>query len=83
MTAPLPDQAQDLLHRTWGFPAFRPGQEEIVSAVLSGQDVLASNGDAHATDASGNPILADVGTFLKAEIKKRCSKVDVKYIDPT
>ncbi|MGQ0564011.1 MAG: DNA helicase RecQ [Gemmobacter sp.] len=33
--------AADLLHRVWGFPAFRPGQAEIVAAVLAGRDVLA------------------------------------------
>ena len=40
-------------------------------------------------DASGNPILEDVGRYLKDEIKQyfsgECSKkkVDLKYIDPT
>jgi ATP-dependent DNA helicase RecQ len=32
---------QDVLERVFGFPAFRPGQEDIVRAVLQGQDVLA------------------------------------------
>ncbi|MGB3405978.1 MAG: DNA helicase RecQ, partial [Jannaschia sp.] len=31
----------DLLSRVFGFDAFRPGQEEIVDAVLRGRDVLA------------------------------------------
>ncbi len=35
----------------------------------AGQDLLL--GEAHATDASGNPILKDVGTFLRDTIKKR------------
>ena len=33
--------AHDLLHSVFGFSAFRPGQEEIVQAVLDGEDVLA------------------------------------------
>ncbi|MFN3938244.1 MAG: RecQ family ATP-dependent DNA helicase, partial [Gemmobacter sp.] len=33
--------ADDLLRRVFGFPAFRPGQAEIVAAVTAGQDVLA------------------------------------------
>ncbi len=34
-------EAEAALHRVWGFPAFRPGQEEIVLAVLDGRDTLA------------------------------------------
>ena len=33
--------AEDILRKTFGFPGFRPGQAEIVEAVLSGEDVLA------------------------------------------
>jgi ATP-dependent DNA helicase RecQ len=33
--------AQDILRKTFGFAAFRPGQDEIVSAILDGSDVLA------------------------------------------
>src|SRR5208282_2901250 len=33
--------AQRILRATFGFEAFRPGQAEIVSAVLDGRDVLA------------------------------------------
>src|SRR5262245_17463439 len=33
--------ASDLLHSVFGFNAFRPGQEEIVKAVLAGENVLA------------------------------------------
>jgi ATP-dependent DNA helicase RecQ len=32
---------QDLLHRVFGFPEFRPGQAEIVDAVLQGRNTLA------------------------------------------
>ena len=30
-----------LLARVWGFDAFRPGQEEVVQAVIAGRNVLA------------------------------------------
>src|SRR5271169_4886051 len=33
--------AERALHTTFGFEAFRPGQAEIVSAILDGRDVLA------------------------------------------
>src|SRR2546430_2499989 len=33
--------AHTLLHSVFGFSAFRPGQEEIVRAVLEGENVLA------------------------------------------
>ena len=33
--------ARALLHSVFGFNAFRPGQEEIVRAVLDGENVLA------------------------------------------
>ena len=36
MTAP-----DVLLHQVWGFPGFRAGQEEIVQAVIAGQNTLA------------------------------------------
>ncbi|MEL6169363.1 MAG: DNA helicase RecQ [Pseudomonadota bacterium] len=35
------DDAAGLLTRVFGFDAFRPGQEEIVTAVMAGRDVLA------------------------------------------
>ena len=40
MTALLA-QAQSCLETVFGFPSFRPGQEEVVQAVLDGEDVLA------------------------------------------
>src|SRR5271155_4645854 len=33
--------AQERLHTIFGFEAFRPGQAEIVAAILDGRDVLA------------------------------------------
>lgn len=35
------------------------------------------------TDASGNPILKDVGPWLKSEMKRHFKDADVKYIDPS
>lgn len=35
------DRAADLLHSVFGFPDFRPGQAEIVQAVLGGKNTLA------------------------------------------
>ncbi len=40
MNDPL-STARALLHSVFGFNAFRPGQEEIVRAVLAGENVLA------------------------------------------
>ena len=37
----MPADAQSLLQSVFGFPGFRPGQEEIVDAVLAGQNTLA------------------------------------------
>ncbi|MDB5557582.1 MAG: recQ, partial [Enterovirga sp.] len=37
----LPDRAQAILKQVFGFPDFRPGQREIIDAVLAGQDVFA------------------------------------------
>ncbi len=34
-------QAKELLHTVFGFPGFRPGQAEIVEAVLAGRNTLA------------------------------------------
>jgi ATP-dependent DNA helicase RecQ len=35
------ETAQSVLRKTFGFAGFRPGQDEIVAAVLEGRDVLA------------------------------------------
>lgn len=40
-TAPVPVKAADILHRVFGFPAFRGVQEDIVSRVLAGRNSLA------------------------------------------
>ena len=41
LTAPGIHQARATMAKVFGFDAFRPGQEEILHAVLGGQDVLA------------------------------------------
>ncbi|WP_422362555.1 DNA helicase RecQ [Pyruvatibacter mobilis] len=44
LLAPQPDLMDDahtLLKQVWGFDRFRPGQEEIVAAIVEGLDVLA------------------------------------------
>ncbi len=35
------DEAHDALGRVFGFASFRPGQEEVIAAVLAGENVLA------------------------------------------
>ena len=43
-TAPLAEphpEALDILHRVFGFDTLKPGQAEVVAAVLDGEDVLA------------------------------------------
>ncbi|HKK37570.1 MAG TPA: DEAD/DEAH box helicase, partial [Paracoccaceae bacterium] len=39
--APPVEDAATILRRVFGFDAFRPGQAEIVEAILAGRDVLA------------------------------------------
>lgn len=39
-TAPTLDDARTVLRDRWGYPSFRPGQEEILESVLEGRDVL-------------------------------------------
>ncbi|WP_083659974.1 DNA helicase RecQ [Acuticoccus yangtzensis] len=38
---PIPQTAEGVLHEVFGFSEFRPGQREIVDAVMAGEDVLA------------------------------------------
>ena len=35
-------ESKQILKSVFGFDSFRPGQEEIVAAILAGRDVLAS-----------------------------------------
>ncbi len=38
---PSPAEARALLERHFGYPAFRPGQRDVVASILAGRDVLA------------------------------------------
>ncbi|KAI3432447.1 hypothetical protein D9Q98_003998 [Chlorella vulgaris] len=57
------------------------GHAMVCVAEGAGQDIL-DEGEVR-TDASGNPILQDVGPWMKKEIKKCFKDADVKYIDPS
>ncbi|PNH03063.1 6-phosphofructokinase 5, chloroplastic [Tetrabaena socialis] len=48
----------------------------------AGQDLL-EDGGSLGTDASGNPILNDIGAFLKDKMKAYFKDADIKYIDPS
>jgi 6-phosphofructokinase 1 len=56
----------------------------IVVAEGAGQHLLSGS---HDTDASGNPILGDIATLLRTEIKSHFDKLGIphtlKYIDPS
>lgn len=58
----------------------------IIVAEGAGQDMLTKDSSL-GTDASGNPILADIGPWLKSHIKSelgaRGVSSDIKYIDPS
>lgn len=40
MSSPKFEQAQQALHKYWGFPSFRPGQDKVIEAVLEGRDTM-------------------------------------------
>lgn len=62
----------------------RRGHAVIIVAEGAGRDLVAETG---ATDASGNAVLSDIGTFLKDRIKAYFASIGVpmnlKYIDPS
>lgn len=60
----------------------RKGHAVVCVAEGAGQTLLA-NSHSHSTDASGNPILSDIGIFLRDRIKKLIKDADVKLIDPS
>jgi ATP-dependent DNA helicase RecQ len=35
------DAAQQVLHDVFGYPTFRPGQAEVIEAILEGRDCIA------------------------------------------
>lgn len=45
------------------------------------QDILAAGH--HDLDLSGNPILKDVGPWMRGELKAHFKEADIKYIDPS
>jgi 6-phosphofructokinase 1 len=59
----------------------------ILVAEGAGQEHLRREGQPQETDASGNPRLLDIGTFLKATIEdyfeRKGIEVNLKYIDPS
>jgi 6-phosphofructokinase 1 len=59
----------------------------ILVAEGAGQEHLRREGQPQETDASGNPRLLDIGTFLKATIEdyfeRKRIEVNLKYIDPS
>jgi 6-phosphofructokinase len=57
------------------------GHAVLCVAEGAAQDLLATG--EQRTDASGNPILKDVGVWLKDQMKAHMKDVDVKYIDPS
>lgn len=66
----------------------RQGHAVVCVAEGAGQDLLAAQGKGGTgTDASGNPVLGDIGKFLKSELKRLVpggeASADVKYIDPS
>ncbi len=57
------------MHATLSLSAHMRTPPSPLSPPVPLQDLLESNGNG-ATDASGNPILQDIGTYLKGELKK-------------
>lgn len=59
----------------------------ILVAEGAGQELFPQVGKERETDASGNPRLLDIGTFLKKAIEEHFQKigieVNIKYIDPS
>jgi 6-phosphofructokinase 1 len=53
----------------------------LPAPLQTSQDILEA-GEVR-TDASGNPILKDVGPWMKSEMKRHFKDCDVKYIDPS
>jgi 6-phosphofructokinase 1 len=65
----------------------KKGHCVVCVAEGAGQDILDSEGSKGTTDASGNPILSDIGVYLKSELKRYFKEhktdADIKYIDPS
>eukprot|EP00873_Tetraselmis_striata_P010409 jgi/Tetstr1/430673/TSEL_020466.t1 len=59
----------------------KKGHAVICVAEGAGQDIMEDASSE--TDASGNPILGDIGTYMKTYLKQHLKEADIKYIDPT
>lgn len=63
------------------------GHAVILVAEGAGQDILRKDDSNHATDASGNIRLKDIGLYLKHEIEKHFHdiqlEINLKYIEPS
>lgn len=59
----------------WNHVAAPPPCPCLLQDTLNAQEVKC--------DASGNPILKDVGTWLRSEMKRHFKDADIKYIDPS
>ncbi len=65
----------------------RRGHAVVCAAEGASQDLLVSDRGKQARDASGNPVLEDVGIFLREKIKEyfrdKGIPINLKYIDPS
>ncbi|KAI8464851.1 MAG: phosphofructokinase family protein [Monoraphidium minutum] len=59
------------------------GHAVVCVAEGAGQDILDDHSSNGGTDASGNPILKDIGLFMRDALKSHFKKGDIKYIDPS
>ncbi len=80
MAAGIHDGRAVLLSQYWLVAVLDAHSTSHSSSPLFVQDILAAGDGNLKTDASGNPILEDVGPWLKSEMKKYFKDADVKYI---
>lgn len=59
------------------------GHAVVCVSEAAGQDLLRADGAPQRLDAAGNPVLEDVGPWLKSRFKKHFKDADIKYIDPS
>ncbi|KAI8474291.1 MAG: phosphofructokinase family protein [Monoraphidium minutum] len=59
------------------------GHAVVCLAEGAGQDILDDHSSNSGTDASGNPILKDIGLFMRDALKAHFKQGDIKYIDPS
>eukprot|EP00192_Tetraselmis_astigmatica_P003598 CAMPEP_0117680344 /NCGR_PEP_ID=MMETSP0804-20121206/18301_1 /TAXON_ID=1074897 /ORGANISM="Tetraselmis astigmatica, Strain CCMP880" /LENGTH=543 /DNA_ID=CAMNT_0005489833 /DNA_START=86 /DNA_END=1717 /DNA_ORIENTATION=+ len=57
------------------------GHAVLCVAEGAGQDLMESL--SHEKDASGNPVLGDIGKHIRSYMKQHLEEADIKYIDPT